>query len=231
MAGDGSSIRIGANPIMGLGSSFILPRSLRDYLDDYGICSLAYAWNYTSLESRFWFKADELELIGDWKLLWENYIRGLEYGRIRLNNRQDTLLWYFNKYEGSLTASIGYDCTLHAKGYEQQDLALNFLWVLCIPLKIICFIWLLARDRILTWDHLQHKGYQGPSRCILCKKSYEDIPHLFLSCPYSVGIFAHYAAKFGFPLPKHCSVSSLLVHWYNSPLRSTSFRFLPPFIF
>ena len=65
MAGDGSSIRIGADPIVGLGSSFILPRSLRDYLDDYGICSLADAWNYTSSESRFWFKAEELELIGD----------------------------------------------------------------------------------------------------------------------------------------------------------------------
>ena len=96
---------------------------------------------------------------------------------------------------------------------------------------LICFIWLLARDRILTWDHLQHKGFQGPGRCSLCKMSIEDIPHLFLTCPFSVAVFAHYAAKFRFTWPKNSTVSSLVIHWYNSPLRSASFRFLPLFIF
>ena len=141
------------------------------------------------------------------------------------------MLWSFNKFVGSITALVGYECILSTNCFEQQDLTLNFLWSLRIPLKITCFNWLLARDRILTWDHLQHKGFQEPSRCVLCEKSFEDIPHLFLSCPFSVCILAHYAAKFGFPLPKDCSVSSFLVHWFNSPLRSASYRFLPFFLF
>ena len=142
-----------------MGTYFILPRMLRDYLEDYGICTLSQAWNYTSSASGYWFTAEELDLTGEWKSIWDNFIRGLEYGRIRLSDQQDTLLWSFNKYVGSITASVGYDCILYAKGFEQQDLTLNFLWSLRIPLKIVCFTWLLARDRILTWDHLQHKGF------------------------------------------------------------------------
>ena len=64
-AGDGSSIRIGADPIVGLGSSFILPRMLREYLEDYGICSLSDAWNYTTLDTGYWFSAEDLDLRGD----------------------------------------------------------------------------------------------------------------------------------------------------------------------
>ena len=39
--GNGSAIRLGVDPIIGLGSTFLLPCDLRDYLEDYGICTLA----------------------------------------------------------------------------------------------------------------------------------------------------------------------------------------------
>ena len=80
--GNGSDIRLGVDPVVGLGSSFILPGDLRAYLEDYGICTLAQARNETSFASGYWFTAEDLDLCGDWKSCWENYVRGLEYSRI-----------------------------------------------------------------------------------------------------------------------------------------------------
>ena len=65
--GNGSAIRLGVDPVVGMGSSFILPRDLRDYLEDYGICTLAQARNQTSFALGYWFSVDELDLQGDWK--------------------------------------------------------------------------------------------------------------------------------------------------------------------
>ena len=63
--GNGSAIRLGADPVVGLGSSFIFPRDMREYLEDYGIVSLAQARNLTPSASGYWFTAKELDLCGD----------------------------------------------------------------------------------------------------------------------------------------------------------------------
>ena len=152
--GDGSAIRLGVDPVVGLGSSFILPRDLRVYLEDYGIVSLAQARNHTSSATGYWFTTDELDLGGEWKILWDNFIRGLEFSRIRLTDKRDSLLWSQNNYVGPLTAEKGYDCILSVSRSDLLEPDLAFLWKQKIPLKIVCFTWLMARGRILTWDQL-----------------------------------------------------------------------------
>ena len=82
--GNGSDIRLGVDPIVGLGCSFILLGDLRAYLEDYGICTLAQSSNETTFALGYWFSAEDLDLCGDWKYVWDNYVRGLEYSRIRL---------------------------------------------------------------------------------------------------------------------------------------------------
>ena len=119
-----------------MGTSFILPRDLRDYLEDYGICSLAQARNQTSFASGYLFTAEDLDLCGEWKTLWDNYIRGLEYGRIRLSEQCDSLLWSHNNYVGPLIAAKGYDCISSVSCSENQEPVLDFLWTHNIPLKI-----------------------------------------------------------------------------------------------
>ena len=59
---------MGLDPVIGLGSSFSLPYDLRDYLEDYGITSLAQARNY-SLDARtYWLTIEDLDLGGEWKI-------------------------------------------------------------------------------------------------------------------------------------------------------------------
>ena len=89
------------DPVVGMGTSFILPGDLRAYLEDYGICTLAQARNKTSFASGYWFTAEELDLCGDWKTCWENFVRGLEYNRTCLKDLRDTLLWSHSNYVGS----------------------------------------------------------------------------------------------------------------------------------
>ena len=111
--GNGESIRVGLDLIVGMGSTFSLPKNLRDYLEDYGILSLNQATNY-SLDARsYWLMADDLDLGGDWKLIWNSYISRLEYGRVRLKTWSDSLYWSFRNYSGSITAALAYDCISH----------------------------------------------------------------------------------------------------------------------
>jgi len=59
------------------------------------------------------------------------------------------------------------------------------LWKWDLQLKIKLLVWL-AKDQIfLTWDILQKKGWEGPSMCVLCKRSTEDINHLFIDCLFT----------------------------------------------
>ena len=80
---------IGTYPLVGSDSQLFLPFDLRDYLEDYGITTLHHACNISHGSQGYWLAADDLELGGDWKILWENYISSLEHGRIHLNLSSD----------------------------------------------------------------------------------------------------------------------------------------------
>ena len=157
--GNGSDVHIGVDSVVGTGSSFILPAELRAYLEDYGICTLEQARNNTSFATGYWFTAEEFDLCEEWKYHWEIYIRGLEYNRIRLKDLRDSLLWSHSNYVGPISAAKGYDSFFLINNSEVHNLVLDTLWTLNIPSKIICFSWLLVKERLLTWDHLQSRGF------------------------------------------------------------------------
>ena len=175
-AGNGESIRVGLDPIVGMGSSFSLPYELRVYLEDYGILTLDQARNYSSDAPSYWLSVDDLDLGGDWKLIWNSYVPGLEYGRIRLKPNLDSLSWSYHNYSGAITAAIAYDCISHHSMDDSSDLSyvLYLLWKIKIPAKIRFFLWILIMDKVLTWDKLICRGIQGPSICFLCRNG-EDV--------------------------------------------------------
>ena len=84
----------------------------------------------------------------------------LDYGRIFLSDQQDKLLWAHSNFVGSISAATSYDC-ITVNSFDSPVFSMEFLWTNCIPLKIACFNWLVAKDRILTWDQLQKKAFRG----------------------------------------------------------------------
>eukprot|EP00253_Pinus_taeda_P035656 PITA_35656 len=56
----------------------------------------------------------------------------------------------------------------------------NFHWP-----KIRTFLWLLMQKKTLTWENLQKKGFQGPSKCHMCLQEEETMNHLLNSCEWA----------------------------------------------
>ena len=87
------------------------------------------------------------------------------------------------------------------------------------------------KDRILTWDHLQSRGFNGPGLCVLCNGDSEDCGHLFLRCPFTVHIFTHFVAYLGFTFMPLDNIHSSLIHWFNTHAQSATFLYAPVIIF
>ncbi len=66
-----------------------------------------------------------------------------------------------------------------------DDNRVRHLWRIRIPPKVKLFLWLAARNRIMTADTLSKCGWIGPSMCCLCGLASENLEHLFFLCSYS----------------------------------------------
>lgn len=54
-------------------------------------------------------------------------------------------------------------------------------WKLPIPSKIIAFMWLMSRNKILTMKRLQSKGWRGDPSCHFCRE-HESNKYLSFGC-------------------------------------------------
>ena len=156
--GDGKNILIGLDPIIGAHTSYILPDDLRTYLVDLEICTLAQAHNLLPDAQHYWYTANELGLAGSWKATWNDYTEGLVSGGIHLSSSADSLVWDFNKKEGTISARFPYECIINSFTPLDGTSIDSLLWNGALPCKIGCFIWLVIRKKILTWDNLQKRG-------------------------------------------------------------------------
>jgi len=67
-----------------------------------------------------------------------------------------------------------------------------------LPLDL--FVWLVGKERILTWDALRRRGWSGPGICLLCRLNSEDTTHLLVQCPFTTELWnlllKHYALPY-----------------------------------
>lgn len=56
------------------------------------------------------------------------------------------------------------------------------LWKIKHWPKVSFFVWTMLHGRALTWDQIQRKARQGPSRCTLCNSREETMEHLMNRC-------------------------------------------------
>ena len=180
--GNGDNILLGIDPIVGSHSSFILPEDLRSYLEDLNICTLSHAHNSLINAQSYWFTADDLDLGGSYKLIWNAYVEGLAGAGIRFSNCPDEIVWVYNKKSGSISTRNVYDCIVRSSLLPVPNPVDSYLWNKALPNKISCFFWLDIRNRILTWENLQKRGISGPGICVLCCSNEEIVEHLFSIC-------------------------------------------------
>jgi len=104
------------------------------------------------------------------------------------------------------------------KGWRQA------LWKWDLQLKIKLFIRLAAENKILTWENLQNRGWEGPNRCHLCFQDNENINHLFIHCSFTKSVWERLATIHSF---KNCWNGNTLTHCFKSWVEE---KFLPTLI-
>ena len=112
--GNGQDILLGIDPIIGTQTISQLPSDLREYLLDLAISTLSQAHNILPRQHHYWYTAENLNIVWEWKLVWKIFTRSLEHARIGLSSRSDLLIWDYNKSDGSVSVELVYDFIVHS---------------------------------------------------------------------------------------------------------------------
>jgi len=78
-----------------------------------------------------------------------------------------------------------------------------------MPLKLKCFAWLMLSNKIITWDNLCKRGFNGLGLCVLCYQNVESVHHIMNDYAFTCNIWQH--------VMKHCGIS---FNWQGSGLNS-----------
>lgn len=110
-----------------------------------------------------WLGSRDLVLGGSWATEWNCYIAAIRGVGISLTVEPDSLLWAGGDATGTLTVKNLY-AALQSQSLLSVDSSWFFqLWKWTIPLKIKLFLWLAGKGKILTWEALRRRGWEGPA--------------------------------------------------------------------
>jgi hypothetical protein len=126
-----------------------------------------------------------LNLSGQDATDWDSYTVALRSVGISLNDEPDSLLWAGGDATGVISVKNIYTALLHPLDFGVDSTWLHRLWKWSIPLKCKFFIWLSAKEKVLTWEMLRKKGWEGPGICYFCNRSSEDIHHILIHCDFT----------------------------------------------
>lgn len=87
--------------------------------------------------------------------------------------------------------------------------------------KISAFLWLIAWCILLTWDRIKWKGFEGSSLCFLCHQAEENSDHLFLSCKFSLEVWAILPGIFSITQLKYESINTVFNQWYLTKFKTS----------
>ncbi len=104
---------------------------------------------------------------------------------IVLSATPDTVTWRWSLHGNFIVRSAYRFLTFDGVA----DCSIPHLWRIKIPPNLKVFLWLAARNRLLTADHLARRGWIGPSMCAMCRGASESLEHLLFRCPFAVQVW------------------------------------------
>lgn len=116
------------------------------------------------------------------------WFRQLELEESRLESvkvepdAKDQLIWGESTH-GQYSVKIGY-INAYKTDRTVDVWTWKSMWKIKIPVNplLLAFGWTAILERCLTHDNLNRRGFYLRSRCYMCQKDAEDIPHLLLHC-------------------------------------------------
>jgi hypothetical protein len=185
--GTGTDISLGRDQIVGLDEKSLLHSDLRLKLGSSNYFFLAHVRTLTDNPSwpDNWLSSSDLNLDGKWASDWNLFSTALKSAGISLTADPDSLLWTGGDGSGLLTVKNIYVALFSHFHPESFPSWLRQIWNWKVPLKLKLFVWLAGQDKVLTWDSLRRRGWEGPGICPLCRHAQEDIHHLLIHCEFS----------------------------------------------
>jgi len=117
-----------------------------------------------------WLSSRDLSFSGDMAIEWDQYRRALIDSGVLLQDKEDVLMWIGGDNSSAPSVKNLYWGIISTKNLKKVELWQQSIWRWKIQLKIKLFIWLAAEGRILTWDSLQSRGWEGPGLWYLLKQ-------------------------------------------------------------
>jgi hypothetical protein len=159
---------------------------------------------YQTTEGPFgdsWISGSDLQLAPELLSEWDGFIKTIKESGLRFQKKPDTISWTGGDGSGHLKVKNVYLALTLGCWKPIKDSWRLRIWKDDYPLKIKLFAWILTENKLLMWDKLQARGWEGPSRCILCKSANESTLHVFFNCPFVRAIWTvlQSALKITFP--------------------------------
>eukprot|EP00253_Pinus_taeda_P006547 PITA_06547 len=123
------------------------------------------------------------------------YIKELESRKIKARLGPNILRWG-KSTRGAFTVKEAYYLATHQER-EEEAIEWEEIWNSKWWPKIAIFIWLVGKERILTWNKIQRRGFLGPPRCSLCKMGIETQEHILNSCSFAQHQWGEIRSPFG----------------------------------
>eukprot|EP00253_Pinus_taeda_P035953 PITA_35953 len=136
---------------------------------------------------------------------------------IRYNEGNDILRWGYHP-KGSYSPSEAYKI-LHNRN-APIDTIWSKIWELDSWPKVSHFLWLVGHKRILTWDKLRRRNFQGPSYCHNCKHNEETLQHLLDACPLANQLWEKVSFRCQRQCRKENDIINSLRQWPQRPYKS-----------
>ena len=105
-------------------------------------------------------------------------------GFIFISKETNILVWIENKQGVFYSLKQAYAFLWTNINYERRWWW-HEVWKASTPRKKQNLVWLILKNKMLTWDMLRKKYISGPSICSLCMREEENIDHIFIQCQFS----------------------------------------------
>jgi hypothetical protein len=171
--GSGNLISLGRDKLIGLEDRSILSEPLLSHLHSLNIRWLAQA-RIPSSDCPFpdrWITCEMLGITRATASEWELFVSSLKCVGIYLSEDSDSIMWMGGDASGIISVKNLYTTLLQPFEFSSDNDWIYKLWKWTVQLKVKLFIWLAAKEKVLTWEALQKKGWFGPRVCKLCNCS------------------------------------------------------------
>jgi len=215
--GSGALVKVGIDPVVGGGQNEFLPDGLFFFFHERGYSSLDHFGIKASVRSRYWLSPEYFQMAASYRQDWRNYVTLLNRLGVTLGQEVDRIAWTFNQSDGRVTASLAYDFLWYKVAGQPIRWWAGCIWKWKVPLKLVCFFLLVLHNKILTWDNLCLRGWQGPGLCPLCRMNLETVLHIFFDCTFARQVWDFICVTFQITWEwRFDSMEGHFMHWRNS---------------